>query len=110
MIAYYMDENMLWVITNGVRDRGIDVLTVQEDGLSGLDDQEIFKRSITLERVLVSFDQDLITEAQQYQAIRAHFKGLIFIQLHKASLGKFITEFELISLTSQTTEYRNQIQ
>ena len=110
MIAYYMDENMHSAITNGVRSKGVDVLTVQEDGFSGIADPQIFQRAVALKRVLVSFDRDMINVAMQYQARFDHFEGLIFINLHKSSFGAFITELELISLTSHPAECSNQIQ
>ncbi|HEY4564743.1 MAG TPA: DUF5615 family PIN-like protein, partial [Thermoanaerobaculia bacterium] len=44
-LALYMDENVPRAITGGLRLRGIDVLTVQEDGLSGLADPEVLDRA-----------------------------------------------------------------
>lgn len=37
-IALYMDEHVRRAITNGLKLRGIDVLTVQEDGRTGTPD------------------------------------------------------------------------
>ncbi|NES02346.1 MAG: hypothetical protein F6K22_05540 [Okeania sp. SIO2F4] len=47
-IALYMDENVARQITEGLRQRGIDVLTVQEDSLSGEADPTVFNRATQL--------------------------------------------------------------
>ncbi|MEM1167771.1 MAG: DUF5615 family PIN-like protein [Cyanobacteria bacterium P01_H01_bin.35] len=47
-IALYMDENVARKITEGLRQPGIDVLTVQEDDLSGSPDPVVFNRATQL--------------------------------------------------------------
>jgi hypothetical protein len=49
-----MDENVDGSISNGLRKRGIDVLTVVEDGRMGAPDSEVISRAQELERVLFS--------------------------------------------------------
>ncbi len=39
-LSLYMDENVPIAITEGLRMRGVDVLTVQEDGLTSFPDRE----------------------------------------------------------------------
>ena len=39
-VALYMDENVHGGITNGLRLRGVDIVTAQEDGHSGAADCE----------------------------------------------------------------------
>jgi hypothetical protein len=41
----YMDENVPIAITEGLRIRGVDVLTVQEDGLTSFPDPVVFDRA-----------------------------------------------------------------
>ena len=42
-IAFYMDEHIPKAVTLGLRMRGIDVLTAQEDGKEGNSDPELIK-------------------------------------------------------------------
>ena len=57
-IAFYMDENVHRGITDGLRIKGVDVLTVQEDKRIGFSDISILNRANELERVLLSQDDD----------------------------------------------------
>jgi len=72
-IALYMDEQVPLAITNGLRQLGIDVLTVQEDNRSGYADPILLDRATELGRVMFSQDEDLPIEAHHRQA-----KGINF--------------------------------
>jgi Domain of unknown function (DUF5615) len=47
-LKLYMDEQVPRQITLGLRLRNIDILTVQEDDRSGLDDPEVLARATEL--------------------------------------------------------------
>jgi predicted nuclease of predicted toxin-antitoxin system len=59
-IALYMDQHVPRAITNGLRLRGVDVLTAHEDGTSELDDASLLDRATELKRVLFTQDDDLL--------------------------------------------------
>ena len=58
-VALYMDVHFRWAITAGLRRRGVDVLTVQEDRAARFEDPALLDRATQLGRVLVSQDDDL---------------------------------------------------
>ena len=58
-VALYMDVHVRWAITAGLRRRGVDVLTVQEDRAARFEDPALLDRATQLGRVLVSHDDDL---------------------------------------------------
>ncbi len=60
-----MDHHVPRAITNGLRLRGVDVLTAHEDKASRLRDPALLDRATELERVLFTQDDDLLTEATQ---------------------------------------------
>lgn len=62
-VRFYMDVHVRRSVTNGLRLRGVDVLTAQEDGGAGLDDPALLDRATSLERVL--FTQDRIFSAKR---------------------------------------------
>ncbi|MFZ0548719.1 MAG: DUF5615 family PIN-like protein [Candidatus Promineifilaceae bacterium] len=64
MIALYMDVHVHRAITNGLRLRGVDVLTAQEDGYRTASDAQLLDRATDLNRVLFSQDDDLLAEAK----------------------------------------------
>ena len=80
-IAFYMDENVHRGITNGLRIRDVDVLTVQEDGRTGFRDPVILDRATELKRVLFTQDDDFLAEATRRQ-----LESLNQLQLSVASI------------------------
>ena len=52
MISLYMDEHVPRAITIGLRLRGVDVLSVQEDNFAGKSDSELLDRAIYLNRAI----------------------------------------------------------
>lgn len=75
-LAFYMDENVHGAITTGLKLRDVDVLTVQEDGRSGLGDPEVMQRAIDLGRLLFSQDSDLLVEGVRCQSEGCAFPGI----------------------------------
>ncbi len=55
-VSFYMDEHIPKAITLGLRMRGVDVLTAQEDGKEGNSDSELLGRAHALKRVLFTFE------------------------------------------------------
>ena len=67
-IALYMDVHIPKAITVGLRFRGVDVLTAQEEDAAQLDDSSLLDRASSLDRVLFTFDHDLLAEAHKRQS------------------------------------------
>lgn len=57
MIKLFVDECVNTDVIGGLREAGLDVLTVREAGLIGTDDEAVFKFAIENKRVLLSFDR-----------------------------------------------------
>jgi predicted nuclease of predicted toxin-antitoxin system len=57
-----MDVHVRRAVTEGLRQRGVDVVTAQEDGSATLDDPLLLDRASALGRVLFSQDGDLLRE------------------------------------------------
>jgi hypothetical protein len=73
-----MDVHVRRAVTAALRLRSIDVLTAQEDGSAELDDDVT-----ELGRVLVSQDEDLLSEGARWLSSRKDFSGIIYAhQLH----------------------------
>jgi predicted nuclease of predicted toxin-antitoxin system len=108
-LPIYMDENVHGAITNGLRQRGIDVLTVQEDGRSGIPDSVVLDRAISLSRILFSQDDDLLAEANQRQRAGTFFPGVIFARQTKVSIGTCIRDLELISTLGELSEFKDSV-
>ena len=59
-ISLYMDQHVPRAITIGLRIRGVDVLTVFEDGASEWIDTDVLDRASELGRVVFTQDDDFL--------------------------------------------------
>lgn len=57
-----MDVQVPLAITEGLRRRGVDVVTAQEDGSGLLEDPELLDRATVLGRLLFTQDEDFLSE------------------------------------------------
>jgi predicted nuclease of predicted toxin-antitoxin system len=73
----YMDHHVPRVITQGLRARGVDVLTAFEDGTDRLSDSDLLDRAGQLGRVLFTQDYDFLAETARRQQQGKFFRGVI---------------------------------
>jgi predicted nuclease of predicted toxin-antitoxin system len=103
-IRLYMDEHVPRAITEGLRTRGVDVLTAQDDGATGSEDPMLLDRATALGRVLVTADQDFEVESARRQKAAIRFSGIIFLRLQSMTPGRCIDELELITVAMESDE------
>ena len=94
-VAIYMDVHIPRAITVGLRLRGVDVITAQEDNSANLADQELLERATALRRVLFTFDDDLLIEATKRQVQGNPFTGLIYAYPSRVSIGSCIRDMKI---------------
>jgi predicted nuclease of predicted toxin-antitoxin system len=109
MVRLYMDENVHGAITREVRKRGVDVLTVQEDGYGGRDDPDIVDRATSLGRVLFSQDEDLLAEATHRQRSGIAFTGLVFAAQGEVAIGQCVRDLELIAFAGTLEDFSDRV-
>lgn len=109
-LSIYMDVQVPAAITHGLRRRGVDVLTSQEDGTRRVSDETLLSRATILGRVLVTQDTDLLDIAATWQRIGQAFSGLIFAPQLPANIGRYIDDLELIAICCEPRELANNVQ
>lgn len=77
-LALYRDVHVPRAITNGLRRRGVEVITAQEDGYAESDDPSLLDRATELDRPLYTNDDDLLAEARRRQIEGEAFAGVIY--------------------------------
>lgn len=110
MVRLYMDENVRGAVTRGLRQRGVDVLTVQEDGRAGTPDPQVLERALELGRVLFTQDDDLLVEAARRQAEGEPFLGIVYAHQEKVTIGACIDGLELIAVLGEVEEFANRVE
>ncbi|HEY2290988.1 MAG TPA: DUF5615 family PIN-like protein [Thermoanaerobaculia bacterium] len=109
-LALYMDENVPRAITGGLRLRGVDVLTVHEDGRLGFADPEILDRATELGRPLFSQDDDLLVEAQRRQIAGIPFAGVIYAHQLHVTIGDCVRDLELIAKAAYPSDLADRVE
>jgi len=110
MLAFLMDHHIHSAFTDGLRRRGIDVLTAFEDGRSEADDEELLRRATELERIFVSQDQDLLRITTKSQQTGRIFAGVAFGIQEDLDIGGTIEYLELIAHAMTPDEMRNHVE
>lgn len=108
-ILLYMDENIPHVIAIGLRVRGVDVLTAQEDNRRQTDDSILLDRAAALGRVMVSFDADMLTIGARRQRENMPFLGVIYAHPTHMSVGELIQDLELIAKVGNPEDIANTV-
>lgn len=108
-VRFYFDVHIPYAIALGLRLRGVDVLTSQEDGTRELADDRLLDRATALGRVLFSQDQDLLREAQKRQQHGELFGGVIYAPQLGLAIGQCIDDLELIAQCTEPEEWHNRL-
>ena len=109
-VALYMDAHIPRAITVGLRLRGVDVVTAQEDDAANLSDPELLDRATALGRVLFTFDDDLLAEAKRRQSKGIPFAGVIYAHPLRISIGTCIHNLELIAKVGEPEDLANRVE
>lgn len=104
-----MDQHAKRAVTEGLRSRGVEVLTAFEDGHSDREDTLLLDRADTLGCILFTQDDDFLIEATKRQGRGQSFTGIVYAHQLKISIGQCIEGLELIAKTCEPDELRNQV-
>jgi hypothetical protein len=99
-----MDVHVPSSISAGLRRRGLDVLTSQEDGTDRWDDARLLERATSLDRVLFSQDDDLLRLASAWHAEGRPFPGVIYAHQMSAGIGALVQDLELVLKCGEPNE------
>jgi predicted nuclease of predicted toxin-antitoxin system len=107
-VHLYIDVHVRRAVTAGLRLRGVDILTTQEDGTGELPDPELLDRATELGRVLFTQDDDLLCEAKRRQQTGERFAGIIYAHQLGITISQCIADLELIAQASEPHEWLNR--
>lgn len=104
-----MDEQVPEAITEGLRLRGVDVLTTQEDHQRSVDDPDLLQRATELRRVMFSQDADMLREATRRQSQGIPFHGVVYAHQLKVTIGQCVHDLELVAQVGEQDDVLNRI-
>jgi hypothetical protein len=105
-IRFYMDQHVPGAVTQGLRQRGIDVRTAQEAGRCGLPDFDQLAFATAEERVLVTFDSDYLA---LHQSGVPH-AGITWCPQQKYGIGMLVQLLELLHGIAHRGQIRNHVE
>ena len=99
------DEHIPYPVVKGLRRRGLDVISVQEMGLSSAEDKTVMNRAREEGRVIYTRDADFLRLHQ------ARFKhaGIFYHHPLAYSIGEAIRKVMTASEKFSTEEMKNQV-
>jgi len=106
----YVDVHVRIAISNGLRVRGVDVLTAQEDGAGRLGDPDLLDRAAEMGRILFTQDADLLSEATRRQRGGLAFGGVIYAHQLNVTIAQCIDGLELIAKASEPEEWASRVE
>jgi hypothetical protein len=104
-----MDVHVRGPVTTGLRLRGIDVLTAQEDDRATCSDSDLLDRAGDLGRPLFSQDEDLLREAAQRQSEGISFGGVVYAHQQNISVRRTIDDLQLLAKALNQDEIANRV-
>jgi predicted nuclease of predicted toxin-antitoxin system len=109
-LQFYMDVHIPRAITNGLRLRGVDILTAQEDGATETPDEILLERARELGRILFTFDEDFLVISSEYLRTSKPFSGIVYAHALLMSVRQCLDDLELIAKAGKTDDFRNHIE
>lgn len=109
-VKLYMDVHVRRAVTDGLRRRGVDVVTAQEDGHSRLPDPLLLDRALKLGRVLFSQDDDLLGESRRRQKEGERFAGVVYCHQLRITSGQAVRDLELIAKVCEPDDFENRVE
>lgn len=104
-----MDENVGDAITDALRLRGVDVITVANEGMKGRPDGDVLDHATALGRVVFTFDYDFYAEASARLAAGVHFAGVIYARQLSVTIGQCVRDLEIICLAGEPEDLADRI-
>ena len=109
-LTYYLDEQVQKAIVRGLRLRGIDVMTAQEDGHDATPDIEVLDRATALGRVVFTQDRDFLVEARNRQQNGISFAGVIYAHQTDVPIGDSIRDLEILAVVYEPSDMANRVE
>jgi predicted nuclease of predicted toxin-antitoxin system len=88
-----LDEQLPPTISEQLRQRGVDAVSVHELGLRGASDEYHLEQALQMGRVLVTMDEDFLTIASR----SLEHLGIIYGRQRADAIGEWVKQLALIA-------------
>jgi predicted nuclease of predicted toxin-antitoxin system len=105
-IRFYFDQHIWASVCQGLRGKGIDVVTAQEAGRCGVSDPDQLAFATSDERVMVTFDTDYLA----LHRTGVPHAGIAWCQEQKYGIGQLIRALLLVHGVLDRDSMRNHVE
>jgi hypothetical protein len=105
-----MDVHVPYAISIGLRLRGIDVLTSQDDSTTQLADPDLLERASALGRAMFTQEKDFLRVASEWQHRAQSFAGIIYAHQAEATIRQCINDLELIPKVYEPEDLADRVE
>ena len=85
------DENIYEPIIGYLRNSGHDVISIRDSGLSGISDDDVYKRACAEKRVIITMDKDF---SRTFRFPPEGCGGIIIVKLYKVTVEEAFKHFK----------------
>jgi len=104
-ISFYLDEHIHRAVADGLQRRGVNVLTVQAAGKSGMSDREQLGFAMSEGRVMVTMDSDFLILASE----GVSHAGIVYANSQR-SAGELIGSLMLVYNILTSADMTNHVE
>jgi len=108
-IRLYLDAHVPRAVVVGLRLRGADALTAQEDGMALAPDSDLLNRASELDRAFVTFDDDLLREAAHRLRSGTPFSGIIYAHPLRVTIGQCVRDLARLAQEAEPADLQNHV-
>ena len=105
-VRFFFDQHIQLAVAEGLRRRGIDVLTAQDADRCGLPDQDQLVFAAAEQRVMVTFDSDYLAFHRQ----GVNHAGIAWAPFEKYGIGQLIYQLLLLHGVMDTDSMQNHVE
>ena len=90
MLKGYADEHVVFALVEALRQRGMDIVRVQDRGREETDDAQLLDEALADERVMLTNDTDFLSLAAERAAKQEEFAPIFFWPQQQRSIGQLV--------------------
>lgn len=109
MLRALADEHVTYALVNGLRTRGMDVVTVQDLGRRSDDDPLLLDWALQHERILLTNDQDFLAIAAERGARLETFAPIFYWPQQQRAVADLLRKILQLATTQSYAEASSQV-
>lgn len=109
MLKAFADEHVVFALVNGLRSRGMDIVTVQDAGLRSEDDPLLLDFAYRNERMVLTNDHDFLAHAALRGARLELFAPIVYWPQQERTVGQLLPKILQLATTLSYREACSQV-